>query len=203
MQAILEHGNLPPEEAEKFVALLSSEFAELRGNAATKEDVTVLGGEMREGFAQEMREGFARVDTEMREGFARLTRTYAKCDAAERHAAILEHLAHRDATMQSELAAMREDTLKRDRLMREEMHRRDERMLRAMSERDEQMRDEMRERDASDAREAARKDGELRDAKMSQMIAETEVRIGRLVIMGTGLGACLSSGVAVARRVGG
>ena len=73
MQAILEHGNLPPEEAEKFVALLSSEFAELRGNAATKEDVTVLGGEMREGFTgvyTEMREGFARVDTEMREGFA-------------------------------------------------------------------------------------------------------------------------------------
>ena len=50
MQAILEHGNLPPEEAEKFVALLSAEFAELRGNAATKEDVSVLGGEVREGF---------------------------------------------------------------------------------------------------------------------------------------------------------
>ena len=55
----------------------------------------------------------------------------------------------------------------------------------------------------SRAKRPARKDGELRDAKMSQMIAETEVRIGRLVIMGTGLGACLSSGVAVARRVGG
>ena len=81
MQAILEHGNLPPEEAEKFVALLSSEFAELRGNAATKEDFTVLSGEVRE-----VREVIARVEAEMREGFAEV-----RVDAAERHAAILEH----------------------------------------------------------------------------------------------------------------
>ena len=38
----------------------------------------------------------------------------------------------------------------------------------------------------------------LRDAKMSQMIAETEVRIGRLVIMGTGL---MLTGLAIAVAV--
>ena len=86
--------------------------------------------------------------------------------------------------------------------MREEMHRRDERMLTAMSERDQQdarrqMREEMREREQH-AREAARQDAELRDAKMSQMIAETEVRIGRLVIMGTGL---MLTGLAIAVAV--
>ena len=68
---------------------------------------------------------------------------------------------------------------------------------REMREQDERIREEMRERDQH-ARKAGRQDAELRDAKMSQMIAETEVRIGRLVIMGTGL---MLTGLAIAVAV--
>ena len=55
-----------------------------------------------------------------------------------------------------------------------------------MREQDERIREEMREREQH-AREEARRDGELRDAKMGQLIAESEARIGRLVLLGTGL----------------